>query len=40
MEESVVEFYKVLTPLYTQSVSYCSVEGHMHVAGNRMRVVQ
>ena len=31
MEESVVQFYRVYTPVYTQSVSYCSIQGHIHV---------
>jgi hypothetical protein len=31
MEESVIEFYRVLTPIYTQSASYCPIEDHMHV---------
>jgi hypothetical protein len=32
MEESVFEFYRVLTPLYTQSASYCSIEGRIQTA--------
>jgi hypothetical protein len=31
MEESVIQFYRMHTPLYTQSASYCSIEDHMHV---------
>jgi hypothetical protein len=30
MEESVIQFYRVHTPIYTQSASYCSIEDHMH----------
>jgi hypothetical protein len=33
MEESVIQFYRVHTPIYTQSASYCSIEGDMHVVG-------
>jgi hypothetical protein len=31
MEESVIQFYRMYTPIYTQSASYCSIEDHMHV---------
>jgi hypothetical protein len=31
MEESVIQFYRVHTPIYTWSASYCSIEDHMHV---------
>jgi hypothetical protein len=37
MEES---FYRVLTPLYTQSASYCPIDGRMRVLGNRIRLAQ
>ena len=31
MEELVIEFYRVHTSIYTQSASYCSIEGYMHI---------
>jgi hypothetical protein len=29
--KSLIQFYKMHTPIYTQSASYFSIEGHMHV---------
>jgi uncharacterized Rmd1/YagE family protein len=40
MLDSVVDFYRVLAPLYTQSTSYCPIEGRMRVTENRMHVTE
>jgi hypothetical protein len=39
MEEAVIGFHRVLTPLYAQSASYCPLEGRLRVAGNFMPLV-